>query len=321
MSAQMTPAQTRLVDPILSEHARGYRQANLVGRALFPLAPVAAYSGQVIEFGKEAFRLYSTKRAPGARVARVQFGYAGKPYGILPSALDVPVPRELATDAAAVPRIDLGQRAVNLAMRSVMLEHENACATLARATGSYSSDNRVALSGSSRWTSPTSTPIAHVETAKEAIRAKVGLTPNTMVISARAMSALKSHPDLVGRTATNATRTVNIALLQDVFEIPNIVIGGATIATGAADTLSDAWGTDVVLAYVAQGNGASDGALNNEEPSYGYTYYIDGQPAVEEPRWDADTRSWIYGLSFDNSPVLAGMDAGYLIGAAGGPAA
>jgi hypothetical protein len=314
----MTPAQSRVVDPVLSEHARGYRQGNLVGRALFPLAPVAAYAGQVIEFGKEAFRLYSTKRAPGARVARVQFGYAGKPYAILPSALDVPVPRELSTDAAAVPGIDLGRRATNLAMRSVYLEHEHACATIARNTANYSVDNRVALSGSSRWTSPTSTPIANVETGKEAIRAKVGLRPNTMVISPKALSALKVHPDLVGRTATNITRTVSIALLQDVFEIPNIVVADATLATGAADTLSDAWGTDVILAYVAQPTGQEE--LNNEEPSYGYTYYINGHPAVEEPRWDPDTRSWVYGISFDNSPVLAGMDAGYLIGAAGSPA-
>lgn len=55
MSGQMTPGQVRVVDPILSEHARGYRQAQLVATALFPFADVAAYGGQVIEFGKESF--------------------------------------------------------------------------------------------------------------------------------------------------------------------------------------------------------------------------------------------------------------------------
>ena len=38
---QQNPSQARQVDPILSRHARGYRQADHVGSKLFPLAPVA----------------------------------------------------------------------------------------------------------------------------------------------------------------------------------------------------------------------------------------------------------------------------------------
>lgn len=45
MPAQMTPGQTRVVDPILSDHARGYRQAELVAPSLFPFADVSAYGG------------------------------------------------------------------------------------------------------------------------------------------------------------------------------------------------------------------------------------------------------------------------------------
>ena len=314
---QMTPAQARVVNPILSEHARGYRQADLVGRALFPLAPVGAYGGQVIEFGKEGFKLYSSKRAPGTNTKRIKFGYAGKPYTIVPSALEAPVPRELMRDAAQVPGIDLASRAVNTVLRSLSLEHEYNCAQIARNAANYDADHKVALVGGDRWTDSTSTPVADVEAGKEAIRSSVGVRPNTMLISASALSALKKHPDLLARAALTGVKVVTLELLKAVFEIKNIVIGEAVVA-GADDSFGDVWGDDVILAYVAPG---SDVNGNAEEPSYGYTYLIEGHPMVEEPYYDNSAKSWIYGVSHDNSPVLSGMTAGYLIGGAGAPAA
>ena len=38
-----------------------------------------------------------------------------------------------------------------------------------------------------------------------------------------------------------------------------------------------------------------------------------GHPLVETPYWDGNTKSWIYGVSYERAPVLAGMSAGYLI--------
>jgi len=82
------------------------------------------------------------------------------------------------------------------------------------------------------------------------------------------------------------------------------------------DAFGDVWGNDVVLAYT---NISSD--PNVEEPSFGYTYAIEGHPLVEQPYWDPNSKSWIYGVSFDNTPVLSGITAGYLIQDAGAAAA
>ncbi len=319
---QMTPGQARVVDPILSQHARGYRQRNLIARALFPLAPVAIYGGKIIEFGKESFRLYSSKRAPGTATERITFGYEGKSYAIVPSALEAPVPRELMRDASQVPGIDLGSRAVNTVLRSLHLEHEYSCAQVAINAANYDSNHKLALTGSDRWTSDTSDPIKDVMAAREAIRSSVGVYPNTMEISATTYSALKSHPDLVGRTADNATRTVTTETLKAVFEVRNIVVGEAVVAD-AADTFGDVWGNDTVLAYVPESGSdpAGDGlGGNREEPSYGYTYVIEGHPLVETPYWDANSKSWIYGVSFDNTPALTGMVAGFLLQGTGAAA-
>ncbi|WP_329769058.1 hypothetical protein [Stenotrophomonas maltophilia] len=313
MPAQMTPGQVRVVDPILSEHARGYRQAQLVASVLFPFADVAAYGGRVIEFGKESFKVYNSKRAPGAATKRVRFGYEGKPYSIIPSALEAVVPREHMRDANAVPGINLATRAVNVVLRSQLLEYEVECAGIATNASNYDNDHKVTLTGTDVWSNDASDPASDVETGKEAVRASIGLYPNTMLLSATAFSKLKRHPKIIARSADSGIRKVTLDLLRQVFEIENIVVGAGVVA-GADDEFGDVWGTSVVLAYVSPG---SDVNANAEEPSYGYGYRIEGMPLVEEPYYDKNAKSWIYGVSNDASPVLAGMAAGYLIQGAG----
>lgn len=101
---------SRVIDPVLSGIAQGYVHAQRVGHVLFPAIEVMQRGGKVIEFGKESFFDYKARRAPGADAVNIQFGYEGKPYNLDQFSLDVPVPREHAEEAQAVPGIDLGTR-------------------------------------------------------------------------------------------------------------------------------------------------------------------------------------------------------------------
>jgi hypothetical protein len=310
---QPTPAQQRVIDPILSAHARGFRQPQLVAATLFPIAYVAAYGGQAIEFGKEAFRLYNSARAPGTHTKRIQFGYAGKPFAIQPRSLEGVLPRELQRDAN-VPGVDAAARAVNVPLRSLLLEHEHLCASLARNASLYDNEHKVALSGSERWTGETSDPTADIETAKEAIRASIGIEPNTVMISGKAFAALRSNTKIIERMKYTGRDSLTTEVLKALWDIENVVVGKAVVAD-AADDFGDVWGTDVVVAYTNVST-----SVNQEEPSYGYTYAIEGMPAVEEPYYDNNAKSWIYPVSYDMTPVLTGITAGYLIQNAGAPA-
>lgn len=313
-------AQVRVVDPILSRHARGYRQQQLVGSALFPLAYVAAYGGKVIEFDKSAFRAYNTQRAPGTKTKRIQFGYAGRDYSISSHSLEGYVADEHRRDGIAVPGIDLAARAVNTPMRALLLEHEVRCAALALNASNYDSDHKVALAGGDRWTGSSSTPNADIEAGKEAIRASIGVYPNVALVSAKAMSALRFNPQILDRLKYTGRDTPTAEILSAMWGIERVVVGAAVAAAEADDAFGDVWGDDVVLGYAAQGNGDL-GVLNAEEPSCGYTYAIEGMPMVEEPYRDNGAKSWIYPVTFDNTPVLSGMTAMYLIQDAGGAAA
>lgn len=312
----MTPSQARVVDPILSTHVRGYKQPGMIGNFLFPRAPVAMYGGKILTFGKEAFRLYNTRRAPGGATKRIDFGYEGDPFAIVPSGLEAKVPRELMRDATQVPGIDLGSRAVNTVMRVMTLSHEYECARILRGEANYDNDHKITLAAGDRWTSPDSDPNADVELAKASVAASIGIEPNTAMLSAAAFAALKYHPKLLEHFKFTKGGHITLDMLKDLWDIEHIHVGKAKVAAGDDDKFGDVWGRDAWFGYVTENL-----SPNVEEPSFGYTYFIEDHPIVEVPYWDNNAKSWIYGVSDDNSPVLSGMGAGYLIVGAGAPAA
>ncbi|MCA1944539.1 MAG: hypothetical protein LDL30_04530, partial [Desulfovibrio sp.] len=180
--SQMTASQARVIDPILTNVARGYTNGTMVGMRLFPPVPVGARGGKIVQFGRENFRRYATARAPGTTVATVQYGYAGESYSLTDHGLAGLVPVELLEDAAAVPGIDLARGAIRMVQDVVALNLEAEQAALARNAANYAVSNKATLSGATQWSHADSDPVKAVETAKEVVRAAVGVRPNTMVI-------------------------------------------------------------------------------------------------------------------------------------------
>lgn len=308
----MTNSQARVIDPILSTVAQGYKNNEFIGMKLFPSVPVGQRGGKIITFGREAFRLYSTGRAPGAEVKRIQFGYAGSPFALEQHALAGMVPIENMDEAAAVPGIDLGTGAVQAVQAIIGLRLEYAQAQLATTAGNYSAGNKVTLAGTSQWSdyaSGVSDPVNDIEAGKEAIRAKTGKRPNICTIPAAVWAKLRNHPKTIERIKYTGRDSATTALVAEWFGIDEVVVGDAIYDNNG--TFVDVWGKSVVLAYTNK-TGISQGGL----PSYGYTYRLGGYPLVEQAYYDKDHKSWIYPVTDEVSPVIAGQDAGYLISAA-----
>lgn len=301
----MNASQVRVIDPILSNVVQGYKHPEHVGIYLFPRIPVQISGGQVIEFGKESFRLYNARRAPGAATKRIDIGYLGKPFALVQDSLEGKVPREHLRDAARVPGIDLGTRATNVVMSSLSLTLENDQAQLATTAANYDANHKLALAGATQWSDPASTPIEDIETAKEAVRASVGVYPNTLVLSPKAYKALKTHPDIVERFKYSSKESITPEMLANLLDIERVVVGKAVTAD-ADGNMTDVWGNNAVLAYVPVT------ASSMEEPSYGYTYAMEGNPLVEPAYYDNNAKSWIYPVTYERVPVLTGITAGYL---------
>jgi hypothetical protein len=302
----LTNQGARVIDPILTNVAQGYRNSDFVGNVLFPRVPVMASGGQIIEFGKEAFYQYNLRRSPGGRTQRINFGYLGKPFSLLQDSVEVPVPREHLRDAAVVPGINMGSRAVGLGMKVVTKSLETDQAALATTAGNYDANHKLALAGATKWSVATGTPTADINTAREAIRSSVGVYPNVALLSAVAFNAAINNPNVLSRFQYTSSDVVTEEMLAKLWNLDKVVVGKA-IAMTDANVASDIWGNNAVLAYV------NLGSENAEEPSYGYTYAMEGNPLVEQPYWDASTKSWIYPVNYERAPVLSGITSGFLI--------
>lgn len=302
---QMTPSQARVIDPVLTEVARGYRNGMMVGDALFPYVPVGQRGGKVIEFGQEAFKLYNTGRAPGAQVARIQSAHTASSYALEDHAIAEGVPIELMEDANAVPGIDLGRNAVVRGQNIIALRLEKAMADLATNAALYGTDNKETLAGSAQWSHADSDPIAAIEAAKEVVRSKIGRRPNTLLVGGAVFAALKTNPAVIDRLKYTSREVATAELMAQLFGLQRVAVGDAIYHDGTE--LVDVWGTFAVLAYTEM-SGIADAGL----PSYGYTYRLRNYPAVEQPYYEPGTRSWVYQIADAVKPVIAGADAGFL---------
>lgn len=308
----MSVSNARVIDPILSTVAQGYRNAEMVAQYLFPIVPVDQRGGKIIQFNREDFRLYNTGRTPGGNTKRVNYGYQGLPYALEQHALEGLVPFELMQDASVVPGIDLGRGAVMKTQNIIQLRNEYASAAIATNAANYAASNKVTLAGTSQWSDYTgvSNPSKDIETAKEAIRAATGKRPNTVTLSPKAFNACKQHPLIIDRLKYTGRDSVTTDMLAVLWGVKNVVVGDA-IYEDATGALADVWGKDVVVAYTELG-GLADLGL----PSYGYTYRLRNFPAVETPYMDRNAKSWIYPVTDELNPVLAAASAGYIIKAA-----
>jgi hypothetical protein len=317
---QMTTGAARVVDPVLSTVARGYRNQNYVGSALFPYVPVGARGGKIITFDKSAWRQYNLARAPGSAIKRINVGFSGAPFALAQHALEGQLPIEIEEEANVVPGIDMASTTVMTTQDIIDLRLEIAQATLATTAANYGASNKVTLSGTSQWSDYTnSDPIGDVDTAIEAIRATTGMRPNIMVIGPKVWKILKRHPKLVDAAILQgvinigggaATPRLTKAQMAQIFDVEEFYVGDA-IALDASDANTDVWGKNVTIAYTRIATLAARGT-----PSYGYTYRLRNYPMVEQPYYEKNTRSWIYPIIDEVAPVIAGAEAGYLISAA-----
>lgn len=304
----MSLDQARQVDPILSDHARGYTNAEFIGDGLFPIVDMPTRAARRIEFNRDSFKRYQTRRAPGANIASVTFGYEGKPVSLIQHALMAitPIEHQEEAQAASAPGIDLQKENVDLVLFVIAQEKEIAQAELARSAPLYANSNKLALGNGDKWSNSDSDPLAQVSDGSEVIRKRTGRRANTLAIGGGLAAKLRTHAKIREHFKHTTSATVTDEMLRAYFNLPNLLIGDAIYDQPDGTTI-DVWGGDAVLAFVPP-----KGARNMRLPGYGYTYRLRGHPFVESVRFDRDTRSWKNEVIDEHSPELVGADAGFL---------
>lgn len=296
-------SQLRIVDPVLTTLARGYRNAQFVGETLFPLASMDKEAGIVPLFGKEAFRVWDTERAIRA-ASNLMRPEDIATLDVVLREHDIAYPVDYREQAESM--FDAEARAARRVVDAIDLRREVACAALAQSAATYQAGAKVVLAGASQWSANGGDPVQAVETGKEVVRSRIGVRPNTIVMGASVYASLKFHTKLTAALGADERRLVTVEHLKALFGVPNIVIGEALAGDAAT---ADIWGDNLILAYVAP-SGA--GGADYETPSFGYTLRRKGMP--ETDKFDGAGGKVRYVRHTDiYKAVVVGADAGYLI--------
>lgn len=305
---QLTTSQARIVDPVLTTVAAGFSNQAFVGVNLFPRVSVPQRAGKIAVFNRDAWRLYRSQRAPGTKVLTVDTTYGSQPFALQDHNLDADVPIELMQEAQAVPGINLSARALRKVQNALGLRLEFDQAAIARASGNYGSQI-ITYSGGTSWKNAGAFPLNDIANARQAILAATGAYPNTLLLSDTAFDALRFHASIVTRLQYTSSGSVTPDLVARLTEVPEVYVGAVTYMDDT-NTAQRVWGNDAILAYVPTA-GAYD------EPSFGYTYTLNGYPNAEQPWYDLSRRSWRIPYNDVRAPVLTGMASAYLFQNAG----
>lgn len=306
----MNLGQARVIDPILTTQVRGYTNAQFIFPKIFPYANIPVRGMKIIRFDQRAFRVESgTRRAPGTPTPALTFGFESDPVALVQDALDAVVPREIQEEAAAVPGIDVGAKAVQLVIDKLDLGHEVACAALAMNPANYASGATTGLSGSDKFSDPTSDPLQIVKDIKSTVAKRIGRQPNCAVMALDVLNALTNNQKIRDQFKYTSGDSITVEMIARYLQLDMLEVGEAIyLPEGAADGAGQfIWGGGGFwLGYVDHGG-------SHLAPSYGYTYRLNGYPIVEQPYWDRTRKSWIYGVTQERAPVAAMPDAAHLI--------
>lgn len=296
--------QLRVVDPVLTNLARGYRNAQLIGEALFPIALMDQEAGTIPLFGKEAFELYDTERAIRAQ-SNIMTPDDLDGLDVVLREHDIAYPVDYREKNESM--FDAEARASRRVVDVIDLRREVACAKLAQNPGTYLSGAKVTLSGASQWSNGGGDPVQDVERGKEVVRSRIGMRPNTITMGASVYASLKFHPKLQEALGSNERKLITVEHLKALFGIQDIHIGEALANAG---TFGDIWGDSLQLAYVVKPQAGSQ--TSYEDPSFGYTLRRKGMPEIDT--YDTAGGKVRYVRNTDiYKPVVVGADAGYLI--------
>lgn len=294
----------RVVDPVLTELARGYSNESFISEAIFPLAPVEKEAGKIPQFSKAAFKIRETERAMGADPKRIQpEGRGTIAFQLEEHCIEYPLDKREQQESM----FDEESHATDVANETIQLRREKMAADLVQDVANYQVGMKIELSGESKISDYTnSDPLGLVEDAKAAVRAKIGREPNTAVMGYRAFRDLKFHPQLLSKIQGVMKGILSLELLKELLEIENIVVGKGLYEAESGE-FADLWQDNIILTYVP-----TAARKSIYQPSFGYTLRKKGSIAVT--KYETENGKNIIVQSTDIFQVkIVGPEAAYLI--------
>ena len=313
--------QVRVIDPILTQLAQGYKNAEGVATFFGPAVSMNTRAGRTLVFGKEAFAAQNFLRAPGSNIQKIQNEFGTRSFSLRQEAISWEIAEEIAAEAKnGAAQLDLRQYAAKDAANRLMQSWEITVASAVTASSAYETscvfDLATRASGADQFNQATSDIEVLIDEAKEAVRAQIGTYPNKMVISPDAFNALKRNKRI--RDFMQRGVLVNEATLANIFGLDEIRVARRLKLNQTSGALENIYNNVAVLFY--QPSGATDGfapALdaNYGNPAFGYTYTLAGYPIATPERFNIERRVFTGDILVERSFELVGMGENGKVGA------
>lgn len=313
--------QVRVIDPILTQLAQGYKNAEGVATFFGPAVSMNTRAGRTLVFGKEAFAAQNFLRAPGSNIQKIQNEFGTRSFSLRQEAISWEIAEEIAAEAKnGAAQIDLRQYAAKDAANRLMQSWEITVAGAVTDSSAYETscvfDLATRASGADQFNQATSDIEVLIDEAKEAVRAQIGTYPNKMVISPDAFNALKRNKRI--RDFMQRGVLVNEATLANIFGLDEIRVARRLKLNQTSGSLENIYNNVAVLFY--QPSGATDGfapALdaNYGNPAFGYTYTLAGYPIATPERFNIERRVFTGDILVERSFELVGMGENGKVGA------
>jgi hypothetical protein len=313
--------QVRVIDPILTQLAQGYKNAEGVATFFGPAVSMNTRAGRTLVFGKEAFAAQSFLRAPGTNIQKIQNEFGTRSFALRQEAISWEIAEEVAAEAKnGAAQLDLRQYAAKDAANRLMQSWEVTVAGAVTDSTAYETDNvfdlAVRAGGADQFNQATSDIEVLIDEAKEAVRAQIGTYPNKMVISPDAFNALKRNKRI--RDFMQRGVLVNEATLANIFGLDEIRVARRLKLNQTSGALENIYNNVAVLFY--QPSGATDGFApamdaNYGNPAFGYTYTLAGYPIATPERFNIERRVFTGDILVERSFELVGMGQNGKVGA------
>ena len=207
------------------------------------------------------FRDQVQLRADGTQSAGTGYSLSTETYSAEVYALHKDIGDQVRANSDAP--LDPDMDATRFLTQQMQIRQEVEWASAAFTTGIWSND----VTPGTLWSAANTTPIADVETAKNAVLTDTGYVPNTVIMSYKVFSALMDNADIVDRIKYTSVDSVSEDLLARLFNVDRVLVMAGvynTAAEGATASYSQIGDRDALVCYTPEHPGLM-------QPSAGYT--------------------------------------------------
>lgn len=298
----------RLVDPVLTTVARGYKNAAFIGEQLFPIVAVEKEGIKVPTFGNGVFAVYETKRAVGAD-SNVMIRENASSLDIVLDEHDLAAPVDHREQAESM--FNEEAKAAKRATNGILLRRELYAAQMAQDSKIYAKNAVKKLTATDSWGSGKGDPLKEIEAGMEIVRGNIGLRPNVITMGASVFALLTFHPSLQGAISSNERKRITLEIIKDLFQVDKVLIGAPVSFNETGKQVSDIWKDNLMLHYISAPQEGFESADENE-PSFGYTFRRKGMPVIDKyPTAGGKVNNIRYTDIY--KVAVVGSDAGFLI--------